>query len=83
MLSSATSSETEDTATTLSAVSLLVSSNAGRDLERHPLQKRRLPAVETPSVPEGEEWEVSEYCRRRRGFEARRHQERQFEEVDR
>ena len=70
--SSATSSEMKDAATTLPAESLLLSSNAGREPERHPVQKRRLLTNEIPNVLEGEirvARRVSAYYRRQ-GFEA-------------
>ena len=47
-------------------------SNAGREPERHPVQKRRLPTDEIPNVLEGQirmAREASE-CYRRQGFEA-------------
>ena len=51
--SSPTSSATEDAATTLPSRKLLfLSSNAGREPDRHSVQKRRLPKDEIPSVPE-------------------------------
>ena len=81
--SSATSSETEDTAKTLPAENLLLSSDAGREPKRRPVSKRRLPTDEIQCVLEGEiriAREIREH-HRRQGFEAFHHQERQFEKA--
>ena len=64
--SSPTRSEREDVATIFLANTLFLSSNVGREPERHSAQKRRLPTDAFHYVPEGERRrarEVGEYYR--------------------